>query len=713
MLQWMGGSRRKVTTSRKSTQKRQKQYFEQRKRQQQNSNGLESYSEKKAPSTQCPENNRSLDILSLLNLSKNGKDFTSKFPEGTGSLNGQHTTPNSQTTHDPTTGDMENGNLCPSEHVEIRETRTVFNHQEETVCPQESLYDFYSSSHPDASKGDNEKEIMMMTTDHKLSVIDMLGDDGQNSSSRGNLVHENHVAFSVEGLGKVEMETPLHSPQHPTTARKFSHGCPASSKIFKGSHSFKKLNRSLEDQFPELDDMAVGVDIPTDACSLELPPYLEELSRKSKQKIMVDKECLLHDAEDFLSNDVFSDSRVEHDRFKWHEKASFLDDNFLDDNCAVSWKNWSCDLDYMRSRKCDKSDFSFEGIHKQKRRARVDTAGCFNASGLSSPYKHQIDHHYDLMTSDMTRCNPEFSEMTHCSDWPSFATEDARDHFHLSSQDSFLSHPVWHEGTKNPSFNSTQRQKIRRHAADSSTKNNTFCTKSPNIWQQESIIGSGIRNKMSDGDDWLFEETTKVSHFDCKRWTEEPFDSDLNPKFHYSDSGSKHDAFSGNFYSDKVPFCQQVTPGSSSPVLPNINPDHGHQEPFDGLFKEEKDDSNIQFQKSVSTRGSESVTLPAVSSRLHQHQNNSHQSNHSSSKNEESQVKTPDMTPAPNAVPSPGRSEGGSSSVEMPQKLQLLKECPDGTQTSLVSQKKHNEIEDSAPNTCKVMMLGRFVLQLL
>lgn len=381
MLQWMGGSRRKVTTSRKSTQKRQKQYFEQRKRQQQNSNGLESYSEKKAPSTQCPENNRSLDILSLLNLSKNGKDFTSKFPEGTGSLNGQHTTPNSQTTHDPTTGDMENGNLCPSEHVEIRETRIVFNHQEETVCPQESLYDFYSSSHPDASKGDNEKETMKMTTDHKLSVIDMLGDDGQNSSSRGNLVHENHVAFSVEGLGKVEMETPLHSPQHPTTARKFSHGCPVSSKIFKGSHSFKKLNRSLEDQFPELDDMAVGVDIPTDACSLELPPYLEELSRKSKQKIMVDKECLLHDAECFLSNDDFSDSRVEHDRFKWHEKASFLDDNFLDDNCAVSWKNWSCDLDYMRSRKCDKSDFSFEGIHKQKRRARVDTAGCFNASG--------------------------------------------------------------------------------------------------------------------------------------------------------------------------------------------------------------------------------------------------------------------------------------------------------------------------------------------
>lgn len=69
--------------------------------------------------------------------------------------------------------------------------------------------------------------------------------------------------------------------------------------------------------------MAVGGDLPTDACSLELPPYLGELHRNPKQKTMVDKECLLHDAEDFLSNDEFYDSRVEHDRFKWHGRYLF------------------------------------------------------------------------------------------------------------------------------------------------------------------------------------------------------------------------------------------------------------------------------------------------------------------------------------------------------------------------------------------------------
>lgn len=59
---------------------RQKQYFEQRKRQQQ----LEEHSPSvSAPYTRSHENNRSLDVLSLLNLSKNGQDCTSRFPEGT------------------------------------------------------------------------------------------------------------------------------------------------------------------------------------------------------------------------------------------------------------------------------------------------------------------------------------------------------------------------------------------------------------------------------------------------------------------------------------------------------------------------------------------------------------------------------------------------------------------------------------------------------
>ncbi|KAL4561696.1 hypothetical protein LXL04_033867 [Taraxacum kok-saghyz] len=49
-------------------------------------------------------------------------------------------TPNSQTAHCPTPVEMQNDYQSPSEHVEIRETRTVSNQMEETECPQK--YEF-------------------------------------------------------------------------------------------------------------------------------------------------------------------------------------------------------------------------------------------------------------------------------------------------------------------------------------------------------------------------------------------------------------------------------------------------------------------------------------------------------------------------------------------------------------------------------------------
>ncbi|GAB2286196.1 hypothetical protein Dimus_020621 [Dionaea muscipula] len=70
MLQWMGGSRRNVTASGKSTQKRQKQYFEQRKwrRKHEIISIVENNVDGLTNTTEHQRNNRSLDILSLLNV---------------------------------------------------------------------------------------------------------------------------------------------------------------------------------------------------------------------------------------------------------------------------------------------------------------------------------------------------------------------------------------------------------------------------------------------------------------------------------------------------------------------------------------------------------------------------------------------------------------------------------------------------------------------
>ncbi|KAA3471779.1 hypothetical protein EPI10_017360 [Gossypium australe] len=67
MLQWMGGSRRKVMITHSFTQ-RQRQYFEQRK-QQEKTTGYEGHADETSIAGRHQKECRSLDILSLLNLS--------------------------------------------------------------------------------------------------------------------------------------------------------------------------------------------------------------------------------------------------------------------------------------------------------------------------------------------------------------------------------------------------------------------------------------------------------------------------------------------------------------------------------------------------------------------------------------------------------------------------------------------------------------------
>ncbi|XP_071717038.1 uncharacterized protein [Rutidosis leptorrhynchoides] len=598
----------------------------------------------------------------------------------------------------------------------------------------------------------------------------MLSDDGQNSSPRGNMVLENHVAFSVEGLGKVEMATPVHSPQHPT--RNFSYGCPAPPKISKGFHSFKNLNSSLDDQLSELDDTAFGVDLPTDATRLNLTSNIEELCHNWKQKTTVGKERLMQNARYIFTDD--EDRRVKQDGFKWHDEASFLDDSYFDDNYGISRKSWPYDSDYYvsRRRKYDKPEFSFEGLHMRNRDS-VKTAKSFNKQGVSSPYKRQTDHGCDFIASDKTGYpttsnNCEFSEMTHCSAWPSFQKEDTRDRLSLFSEDSCLSSAVWHERVMDTSFNDIEIQKTRAPVGVSrkpavnkfSTKRSTF---DQEFGQQESGFFSGTRNRMPDfptsDDVWMFGEqfnsetvsvTKQESPFDNKHWTEEPFDPDFYPKVYVDDkqssSRSDHDAFSGNLFSPKVAFSHQVSPIHSSHIIKSTDVECFHQESFNSDFKKE-DFSTINFQESVSTGENRSLTLPAISSTLHQSNYSSStketpmnvlDSEDSHSQFEESKVKTPEITPGTNVALSPLRSDGGSSSVAMPQNLEEhdeLKGQADGTETSLLRQNGHKDpaleiIEteecghgkesflhegphNNLANYHKVMMLGSFVLQIL
>ncbi|KAK8338927.1 hypothetical protein V6Z12_A08G000600 [Gossypium hirsutum] len=168
MLQWMGGSRRKVTISRKSTHNRQRQYFEQRK-QQEKTTGYEGHADETSIAGRHQKECRSLDILSLLNLS-------------TFSAVGSHcksgpSTIKYQMPEDP--AKIITSSVPPSYSVKIKEAGAPpASYQGELQCPKISFSDH-----------DN----------HDLNA-------SNDSLDLWNASAENR-------LGKIRPKTPLHSPK--------------------------------------------------------------------------------------------------------------------------------------------------------------------------------------------------------------------------------------------------------------------------------------------------------------------------------------------------------------------------------------------------------------------------------------------------------------------------------------------------------------------
>ncbi|KAK1324265.1 hypothetical protein QJS10_CPA01g02215 [Acorus calamus] len=224
MLQWMGGSRRKVTTSRKSTQNRQKKYFEQRKRQQQTAQ-LESDADGSHKYVQHDNKPRSLDIISLANLATISEKCSHRdareSPEAGDTQEISHVMHCSRNAFSK--------NIVPGDSVDWSRRRRSSSHELETSCHQKF-------SNKDGDKVDDWKKKNSSNnylpnrsvdkpdkTADELSLLDLL-DDGPQRNISENLMPEDHVAFSVEGLGRIGMDTPVHTPRQPskTSSNAFS-----------------------------------------------------------------------------------------------------------------------------------------------------------------------------------------------------------------------------------------------------------------------------------------------------------------------------------------------------------------------------------------------------------------------------------------------------------------------------------------------------------
>ncbi|KAL4348461.1 hypothetical protein GQ457_17G013040 [Hibiscus cannabinus] len=443
MLQWMGGSRRKVTISRKSTQNRQRQYFEQRKQQIQTA-GSEGHVEESSIAGRLQKECQSLDILSLLNLP-------------TVSSEGSHgklgaSTMKYQMPKDPA---IIISSSAPPCSVKIKEAGSPpSSYQEELQYPKVSSWDH---ENPDLNVTNNSLDLRNAATENQLSVFDMLiNDESEESLERSTLVHEAHVAFSVEGLGKSRAETPLHSPKQ--EGRIHSDECSQRWKTSRQLNSSKFSNSVLNDIELEVDAMLQDMDIPlggnptqfsmdiTDHCNWK-PNCSIFTDNMQLDSLSRNRECSFSDTD--ISYDIRREDIWDVNLGFRCAKFKYLDDDFLHEReDDISWKYWphkingnSGDiLDYGNG---EMSDNAFESHHMPRKR---DVKGTKLNNLEPSPRRlsSKVGHDFTTLIGVSGGYNPikRNYDIRDLPDWPLSETGDATDNLSLRSEESCSSTAV-------------------------------------------------------------------------------------------------------------------------------------------------------------------------------------------------------------------------------------------------------------------------------
>ncbi|CAN1152026.1 hypothetical protein LINPERHAP2_LOCUS18480 [Linum perenne] len=461
MLQWMGGSRRKVATSRKSIEKRQKQYFEQRRRQQrqQQMGGLESYCEEKKTCEQNQNEHQSLDVLSLLSLSK---DSPLCKPANASPRYNHHKHNAEMQCNIPKDAPMTiDDSFSLADSLETLEGRHCSGNQAENALPKKVLFTA-SENNPDDSGGvEHENNFQETATQKKLSVFDLLDDDDPaNVKSRKCPVRESHVAFSVDGLGTVRAETPVQSPQQPD--RHGSYDC------FTASKSAKQNNYKIHNDLDrEVEVMMQDIGLPPNTNRFDFP-RTDQLHGKFKNS---------HTSRDHgqLNSHYMDTTSSYRDKIKPHRETNFdlydarptlLDEDFLDEKESNTfWSSLphgthdeSAHLKIYGSTGLE--DYSFEGPYEPRKKRNcfkeVDEYGVSGELDSFGPKYQASNSKYDFLHPRKAR-KSSMDNVILKPDWSSHVIEDPRGHVTTLSEESCSSTAVRHASMDTSTSYSAER----------------------------------------------------------------------------------------------------------------------------------------------------------------------------------------------------------------------------------------------------------------
>ncbi|XP_063950408.1 uncharacterized protein LOC108221700 isoform X2 [Daucus carota subsp. sativus] len=587
MLQWMGGSRRKVTASRKSTHKRQKQYFEQRKQQQhQESAWKDGSSDITNTCTQRSTNSQSLDILSLRDLKTVDQEHRSSFHDAKDILDGNILTLDSRTT--PELPKMHTSQVASADRTESGGE----SYQLKTVDPERASMNF-QGSHDKDSSGSGKAESLEMPNDLRLSVLDLLGDDGPNSNLEGDSLHETHVAFSVEGLGKVGMETPVHSPHRPI--RDFPYGCSLSSRVTENTHSAKNFMsrqddfgaEAMQDYMGEDDDISYhGSKLPS-SLMMDSFSYFEHEKVTGKGRLqIIDKGSYSNNivGTEYIFNNEYGNDKM------WDESCTLPDNDFLfKRKCQSSWKTRpyqrnSNSPDYFNFENHVENDFAFQGTSINTSRGCTGGMHIFDNFDPITPYaKHQLPENHPDFTNPKGTWFPNLQRTTSVRSvinqpaWSSFESEDERENLSFLSEDFCSSSSGWYKSSGIPQFDLLGK-KTRAHGSEyrSPVRRNRYCHEL-DCKKQESencpIPTANFQKRKGPHEKWLFEDEdvtgSKISGLGSfcqtsgfedsqpssfQQWNEDLYNVDSVPEIQV-DATSFSESPCGDFQAKRSPFC--------------------------------------------------------------------------------------------------------------------------------------------------------------
>ncbi|XP_021647296.1 uncharacterized protein LOC110640337 isoform X2 [Hevea brasiliensis] len=476
MLQWMGGSRKKVTTSRKSIQKRQKKYFEQRRRQMhQQTAGLES---SVGGEHKCLENykeHRSLDVLNLLSFSASSQNCKSSCPSGREDPIVNGSTVKNHVTADPSA--IRASTICPVDSYEIREASSLSGSQVETVSTKKVLLGS-SHDHSNAFNGTNNKQDFWgKATQQQLSFFDLLGDDESNRNLEG--TPEAHVAFSVDGLGKVGTKTPPHSPRQPD--RYVTYGCSSPFKAVRQLNSSRNLNCVLNDLELEVDAIIQDIEMPIVGGSIEFSTLIEDSCGKLKKNLSEVRDHMQLGGQGSKVRSTFSIGKAfcntgNDNEDLWDARSGLLDGNFLHERqCDMSWKGWQChpdgdSVDFLKYGNDEIPNHAFGRPYQMKKRDCMKATKRFNLLDSSAQNHQTSENDYNFLTLKETRrhllgIDFDFGDVTAHPDWSCFVLEDAKESLSLLSEESCSSTAVRGEESDISKVNSKARDNRRQQNA--------------------------------------------------------------------------------------------------------------------------------------------------------------------------------------------------------------------------------------------------------